>query len=601
MTDYRAPLDDMRFVLQEIAGLGRIAELEPFVEATPELVEAVLEQAGRLAAEEIAPLNQLGDLQGSVFQNGVVRTPEGFRAAYRHYVEGGWNALPFDPEYGGQGLPWALASAVSEMWNSANMAFALCPLLNMGAVELLQHHGSPEQKASYLPKMIAGEWSGTMNLTEPQAGSDVGAVKTRATPAGADGSYRIVGQKIYITYGEHDLSENIVHMVLARTPGAPAGTKGISLFIVPKFLPNAEGGPGQRNDLRCASIEHKLGIKASPTCVMAFGDDGGATGFLVGEENRGMEYMFTMMNNARLAVGIQGVAIAERAYQQARDYARQRVQGRALGSKDPAPVAIVEHPDVRRTLMLMKAQTEAARALAYYTVAGMDFARAHPDAGERRRRQTEVVELLTPVVKAWCTDLGVEIASLGIQVHGGMGFIEETGAAQHYRDARINPIYEGTNGIQALDLIGRKIARLDGQPVRAFAAEVRAFVEGGNGGGTASDLPAIRAALGEALTAFEAATDWLLESFARDPREAASGAGAYLRALGTLAGGWLLGKGAEAAAARLAEGTGDAAFLSAKLVTARFYADVVLPQVAANAAAAAQGAGSTLALAEADF
>jgi alkylation response protein AidB-like acyl-CoA dehydrogenase len=598
MTDYRAPLDEMRFVLQEIAGLGRIAELEPFAEATPELVEAVLEQAGRLAAEEIAPLNHGGDQVGSVFENGVVRTPDGFREAYRHYVEGGWNALPFDPEYGGQGLPWALASAVSEMWNSANMAFALCPLLNMGAVELLQHHGSAGQKALYLPKMISGEWSGTMNLTEPQAGSDVGAVKTRAIRDGD--RYRIVGQKIYITYGEHDLSENIVHMVLARTPDAPAGTKGISLFIVPKFLPDAEGRPGPRNDLRCASIEHKLGIKASPTCVMAYGDDGGATGFLVGEENRGMEYMFTMMNNARLAVGIQGVAIAERAYQQARDYARQRVQGRALGSRDPAPVAIVEHPDVRRTLMLMKAQTEAARALAYYTVAGMDFARAHPEAEERKRRQTEVVELLTPVVKAWCTDLGVEIASLGVQVHGGMGFIEETGAAQHYRDARINPIYEGTNGIQALDLIGRKIARLDGQPVRAFGAEVRAFAEGGTGD-QGAELVAIRRALGEALDAFEAATDWLLESFARDPREAASGASAYLRALGTLAGGWLLGRGAEAAAARLAAGEGDSAFLKAKIVTARFYADAVLPQVAAQAAAARQGAASTLALAEADF
>ncbi len=602
MSDYRAPLDEMRFVLSEVAGLGRIAELEPFTEATPELVEAVLEQAGKLAAEEIAPLNHKGDLQGSVFENGVVRTPEGFKAAYDHYVAGGWNALPFEPDYGGQGLPWALAIAVQEMWNSANMAFALCPLLNQGAVELLQHHGDAAQKATYLPKMISGEWSGTMNLTEPQAGSDVGALKTRATRA-EDGSYRIVGQKIYITWGEHDLTDNIVHMVLARTPDAPAGTKGISLFIVPKFLPDAEGRPGRRNDLRCASIEHKLGIKASPTCVMAYGDDGGATGFLVGEENRGMEYMFTMMNNARLAVGTQGVAIAERAYQQARDYARQRVQGRALGSKDPAPVAIVEHPDVRRTLMLMKAQTEAARALTYHTVAGLDFARAHPDAAERRRQQSDVVELLTPVVKAWCTDLGVEIASLGVQVHGGMGFIEETGAAQHYRDARINPIYEGTNGIQALDLIGRKIARLEGAPARAFAGELRGFLAAGEDSGRAEgdDLPAIRRALGEGVESFEAATDWLLEAFARDPRQAASGAGAYLRALGTLAGGLRLAEGAEAAARRLAASNGDARFLQAKIKTARFYADAVLPQVAANARAATRGAESTLALEPDDF
>ncbi|SME97042.1 Acyl-CoA dehydrogenase [Tistlia consotensis] len=596
MTDYRAPIDEMRFVLSEVAGLGRVAALEPYAEATPELVEAVLEQAGRLAAEEIAPLNHPGDRTGSVFENGVVRTPEGFQRAYRHYVEGGWNALPFEPDWGGQGLPWALAIAVSEMWNSANMAFALCPLLTMGAVELLQAHGSAGQKSLYLSRLVSGEWTGTMNLTEPQAGSDVGALKTRAVPAG-DGTYRITGQKIFITYGEHDLAENIVHMVLARTPDAPAGTKGISLFIVPKFLPDAEGRPGRRNDLRCASIEHKIGIKASPTCVMAYGDDGGATGFLVGQENRGMEYMFTMMNNARLAVGVQGVAIAERAYQQARDYARQRVQGRALGSRDPAPVAIIGHPDVRRTLLLMKSQTEAARALAYYTVASLDLAKAHPDPGEREHHRTDVVELLTPVVKSWCTDLGVEIASMGVQVHGGMGFIEETGAGQHYRDARINPIYEGTNGIQALDLVGRKIARLEGAPARAFAEEVRGFLRNGSDAG--DDLPAIREAVGEGLAAFEAATDWLLESWARNPVEAATGASAYLRALGTLAGGWLLGRGAEAAARRLAEGDGGVGFLKAKIATARFYADAVLPQVGANAATAMRAADSTLALDEA--
>jgi alkylation response protein AidB-like acyl-CoA dehydrogenase len=437
MTAYAAPLTEMRFVLDEIADLAAVARLPGYEEATPDLADAILEEAGKLAAEVLAPLNQSGDREGATFENGVVRTATGFREAYHRYVESGWNALPFDPDYGGQGLPWTLATAIQEMWNSANLGFALCPMLTQGAVELLQAHGSDAQKALWLPKLISGEWAGTMNLTEPQAGSDVGALKTRAEPR--DGHWLITGQKIFITYGEHDLTENIAHMVLARTPGAPAGTKGLSLFLVPKVLVGDDGSLGQRNDLRCVSIEHKLGIHASPTAVLAFGDSGGAVGTLIGEENRGMACMFTMMNNARLAVGLEGVAIAERAYQQALAYARERRQSSALGSADPTPVAIVRHPDVRRMLMTMKSQIEAMRALIYTTAATLDRAKRAPDEAARARAQTKA-DLLIPVAKAWSTDLGCEIASLGVQVHGGMGFIEETGAAQYYRDARIAPI-----------------------------------------------------------------------------------------------------------------------------------------------------------------
>ncbi len=446
MTDYAAPLADMRFALTEIAGIDEIARLPGCEQASPDVVDAVLEEAGKLAGGVLAPLNRIGDRQASRLENGVVRTPDGFKEAYAKYVEGGWNALPFPPEHGGQGLPMALSTAVFEMWNSANMGFALCPLLNVGAVEALHAHGTQEQKQVYLPKLVSGEWTGTMNLTEPQAGSDVGALRTRAVRDG-DG-YRITGQKIFITYGEHDMAANIVHLVLARLPDAPPGTRGISLFLVPKFLVDADGKLGQRNDVRCVSLEHKLGIHASPTCVLAYGDNGGAVGFLIGEENRGMECMFTMMNNARLNVGLQGVAIAERAYQQARDFARQRVQSRPVTATSGDTYPIIHHPDVRRMLLSMRAQTEAMRALAYYTAGAIDRARHYPDS-EARAAQQRRVDLLIPVVKAWSTDLGVEIASTGVQVHGGMGFIEETGAAQHLRDARIAPIYEGTNGIQA--------------------------------------------------------------------------------------------------------------------------------------------------------
>ncbi|MBV9523892.1 MAG: acyl-CoA dehydrogenase, partial [Alphaproteobacteria bacterium] len=419
MTQYIAPIADMRFALDEIAGLTEIAALPGCEQASADVVAAVLEEAGKLASDVLAPLNASGDRERARLENGVVRTPEGFRQAYRTYVEGGWNALPFAPEHGGQGLPTVLATAILEMWNAANMGFALCPLLTIGAVELLAAHGSPEQKRLYLGKLVSGEWTGTMNLTEPQAGSDVGAIKTRAVAEGEH--YRITGQKIFITYGDHDLTENIIHMVLARTPEAPAGTKGISLFIVPKFLPRADGSPGERNEVRAVSLEHKLGIHASPTCVLAFGDDRGAIGYRIGEADRGIEYMFTMMNNARLNVGLQGVAIAERAYQQASSFARQRVQGRPIGAAGNAPLPILHHPDIRRMLLQMKAQTEAIRALAYFTAGAIDRARHHPDAA-RREEQQRLVDLLIPVVKAWSTDLGVEIASTGIQIHGGMGF-----------------------------------------------------------------------------------------------------------------------------------------------------------------------------------
>jgi alkylation response protein AidB-like acyl-CoA dehydrogenase len=597
MTDYAAPLAEMRFVLDELADLPGLARLPGYEEASPDLAEAVLEEAGKLAAEVLAPLNQPGDLAGSVYENGVVRTPAGFKEAYAQYVESGWNALPFEPEHGGQGLPWALAIAVQEMWNAANMSFALCPLLNQGAVELLQAHGSAAQKALYLPKMISGEWTGTMNLTEPQAGSDLGALKARAEPE--NGHYRITGQKIFITYGEHDLADNIVHMVLARTPNAPAGSKGISLFLVPKVLVSDNGSLGQRNDLRCVSIEHKLGIMASPTAVMAYGDAGGALGTLVGEENRGLEHMFTMMNNARLSVGLQGLAIAERAYQQALAYARERSQSRALGSRDPAPVKIIRHPDVRRMLLTMKSQIEAMRALVYFTAAALDRAKREPDEVARARAQA-TVDVLIPVAKAWSTDLGCEIASLGVQVHGGMGFIEETGAAQHYRDARIAPIYEGTNGIQALDLLGRKLLRDDGAAVGALLGDMRATLselEALKG----KEITALRGALGEGIMTLEAAGDVLLETGKQAIERAAAGASPYLRIFGTVAGGWLLAKGAAAAARRLAEGAGDPGFLQAKLATGWFYAENVMPQVAGLAAQVITGAESTLALDDALF
>ena len=569
MSDYQAPVADILFTLQTVAGLDALQALPGYSEANAETVEAILGAAGKLAGEVLAPLNPIGDRERLRFENGVVTTPPGFKDAYRQFAEGGWNAIAFDPDYGGQGMPWVLTSALQEMWNSANMAFALCPLLTQGAIEALQLHGTPEQKSTYLPKMIAGTWSGTMNLTEPQAGSDLGAIRTQAVPNG-DGSYRVKGQKIFITYGEHDWTENIVHFVLARLPDAPVGSKGISLFIVPKFLPKPDGTPGKHNDLRCVSVEHKLGIHASPTCVMAYGDNEGATGFIVGEPHRGLEYMFTMMNNARLAVGIQGLSIAERAYQHAVAYARERVQG--------GKSAIIAHPDVRRMLLTMRALTQGMRCLALYAAGALDRAKRHPDAAERAKQQA-LTDLLIPIVKAWCTDRGVEVASLGVQVHGGVGFIEETGAAQYYRDARIAPIYEGTNGIQAMDLIGRKLLRDDGKAMRALLAEMTTSV---------SELTDARAAIESGIKILEQATGSVLAGGKQDANQALAVATPFLAVCGTVIAGWLLARSA-------AQTNGaDPTFVRAKRATAAFFAANILPEADADAALVAGGAPSTL-------
>jgi alkylation response protein AidB-like acyl-CoA dehydrogenase len=566
---YLAPLAEMRFALEQSAGSAELAALPGFEAAAPDLVETILGEAARLAETVLAPLNQPADRTGSVLENGVVRTPPGFREAYARYATGGWNGLAFDPEHGGQGMPMALAMAVSEMWNSACMSFALCPMLTAGAVELLQAHGSAEQKRRYLGRLIAGEYTGTMNLTEPQAGSDLGALRCRAEPrrdAAWGDHYRIAGQKIFITYGDHDLAANIVHMVLARVPGAPPDSRGLSLFVVPKFLPGDGDAPGPSNDIRVLSLEHKLGIHASPTCVLSYED---AVGWRIGEENRGLEYMFTMMNHARLHIGLQGVAIAERALQQARDFARDRVQGRPLGAPpDAAALPIIHHPDVRRMLLWMRAATEAMRALAYYAAGLVDRARRDVDR-TRREEAGRRAELLIPVVKAWCTDLAVAVASTGLQVHGGMGYIEETGAAQHLRDARIAPIYEGTNGIQANDLVGRKLAANGGAAAIALAAEMR-LGAAALADAASADLAAVGKAIGDGVAALEAATLFLLTA---EAATAAAGSVPYLTLLGTVCAGWLLGCQARAAQLRAAK-TGDAGgFLGDKVGTARFYAE----------------------------
>ena len=577
MSEYFAPVREMRFVLDEIAGIEVLTGLPGFEDLSLDLVDAILEEAGRFTANELAPINRSGDISGSRLENGVVYTPEGFKEAYAKFVEAGWGGVAFDSAYGGQGLPRIISTAVNEMVAAANLSFSLCPMLTHGTIDLLLHHGDDQQKQTYLSKLISGEWSGTMNLTEPQAGSDVGALKTRAVPEGDH--YRIKGTKIFITWGEHDMADNIIHMVLARTPESPSGSKGISCFIVPKFLVNADGTLGERNDLRCVSLEHKLGINASPTAVMSFGDSEGAIGYLIGSENDGMRCMFTMMNMARLDVGLEGIAIAERAYQQALMFARERIQGRPVDGSSKEAVPIIQHPDVRHMLMTMKANTEAARALAYFTAAHLDLAERHPEA-EQRRESQGLTELLTPVVKAWSTDIGVEMASIGVQVHGGMGFIEETGAAQHYRDARIAPIYEGTNGIQALDLVGRKLTLDDGVHIRRLLDVMRATAsELGSAPNGLSDLGERLAA---AIDSLAEATDWMIET--RNGGKAndwASGATDYLRMLGVTAGGYLMARAAVAATKRLSddESDGDGVFLKAKIATARFYADHILPRV----------------------
>ncbi|MGB8931796.1 MAG: acyl-CoA dehydrogenase [Anaeromyxobacteraceae bacterium] len=598
MKEYAAPLRDMQFILRDLAPLEEVARLPGFADATEELADAILKEAGRFASTVLSPLNAVGDREGATWREDGVTTARGWIGAYQQFVAGGWNALACDPEHGGQGLPRLLSSLVEEMWNGANMSFALCPMLTRGAIEAIELRGSEALKRTYLPKMVAGDWTGTMVLTEPGAGSDLAAVRTRAVPQ-ADGTYRIEGQKIFITYGEHDLAENIVHLVLARKPDAPEGVKGISLFVVPKFLVKEDGSLGARNDVRCVSIEHKLGIHASPTAVLAFGDAGGAVGWLVGEENRGLEYMFIMMNAARFAVGLEAVGLSERAYQRALDYARERLQGTELGTRSKEKVAILRHPDVRRMLMSMKSRTEAMRALACVTAAAMDAASRDPDAQRREERQA-FVDLMIPIVKGWSTETAVDVASLGVQVHGGMGFIEETGAAQHLRDARITPIYEGTTGIQAADLIGRKVARDGGAAIRKVLEQMRA-VEAQLGKAGAETLAAVAARLREGIDALEQAVQYVVSTYGVDVRRPSVGAVPFLELFGTVAGGWQMARAALAAHRRLAEGTGEAGFYRAKLTTARFYADHVLTRAHGLSQAVVGGADAALAIEDDQF
>ncbi|HYD57287.1 MAG TPA: acyl-CoA dehydrogenase [Burkholderiales bacterium] len=593
MSAYQAPLKDMKFVLKALAGLDEVAKLPGYEEATPDTVDAILEEAGKFAAEVLDPLNKPGDEEGSRWKDGAVTTPKGFKEAYRRYVEGGWNALPFDAHWGGQGLPKLVATAVEEMLTSANMSFSLCPLLTQGAIHALELCGTEALKQVYLAKMVQGTWTGTMNLTEPQAGSDLALVKTRAKRNGDH--YLISGQKIFITYGEHDLAENIVHLVLARTPDAPEGVKGISLFIVPKYLVNKDGTLGRRNAARCASIEHKLGIHASPTAVMVYED---AVGYLVGEENKGLAYMFIMMNAARFSVGLEGVSIAERAFQRALAYARERLQGRDL-VEGGGTVPIIRHPDVRRMLMLMKSQTEAMRALAYVVAAAMDFAQKEKDVETRKRHQA-FVDLMIPVVKGWSTETGIDVASLGVQVHGGMGFIEETGAAQHLRDARITTIYEGTTGIQASDLVGRKIAREGGATAKGLLAGLRKF-EGELASSKHPDVQAMRAAFGAGVAALAECVDFIVANAGRDARGIFAGAVPFLKLMGIVAGGWQMARAALVAERELQEKDADRPFLEAKLATARFYADHVLVQAPALRSTVVSGAGAVMALSDEQF
>jgi alkylation response protein AidB-like acyl-CoA dehydrogenase len=576
MSEYTPPLDDINFLLRHVTPIDELAKLPAFSAIDEASVESVLEEFGRLMADVWAPTNAVGDEQGTEVEGDTVRLPEPFKAAYQAYAEAGWGAVPFDEAYGGGGFPWLVGIAQQEMLNSANMALAMAPLLTQGAIDAILHHGSEEQKEKYLLKMVSGEWTGSMNLTEPDAGSDVGALRTKAVKQD-DGSYRISGQKIFITFGEHDFTDNIVHLVLARTPDAPTGTKGISCFIVPKFMVNDDGSLGDRNDVQVVSVEHKMGIKGSPTCVLAYGDNSdGAVGFLIGEENAGMRYMFTMMNNARLGVGVEGLGLAERSYQHALAYALERKQGYAPGAARGEKSLIVEHPDVRRMLMTMKSYTEAMRVLSYKVAEQIDVARHGGDDATRTAAE-EMVDLLIPLAKSFCTDVAETVTSIGIQVHGGMGFIEETGAAQFYRDAKITQIYEGTNGIQAMDLVGRKLPMRAGgvyqDQLGRMKATLAELAEAGD------DVASIHRELASAIDALEDATGWILSEGMADPAQALSAASPYQRLFATTAAGWLMGVQALAAKKLIDSGHADAEVAKVKLVTARFYAEHLLPQV----------------------
>jgi len=575
MYDYRAPIKDALFALRHVGQLEKLSQSSLYAQADLETVASVLEEQGRFMQEVFAPLNASGDREGLVWSPEGVKTPEGFKEAYAKFVEAGWQGLNAEVDFGGAGFPEAVQACALEFETASNGALTMCPGLTTGAIECLQAWGTEEQKELYLRRLVTGEWTGTMNLTEPQAGSDVGLCTTKALPQG-DGSYLVTGTKIYISFGEHDMAENIIHLVLARLPGAPTGTRGISLFLVPKYLLNSKGEPGERNDVNCVSIEHKMGIHASPTCVMSYGDDGGATGFLVGEENQGLRAMFTMMNSARIAVGIQGVALGDAAFQKALAYSQERKQGRQIGGDSKEPALIIEHPDVRRMLLFMKSHIEAMRALIVYNAAAIDFSRALE--GEEAELYEDLAELLTPVTKAWCTDVGMEVTSTAIQVFGGMGYIEESGVAQHYRDARIAPIYEGTNGIQAMDLVGRKLGLRMGAVVNAHLQDMRDTEAELAKAGSAFD--SMRCALSESVTALTSVTEWIMTNGLADPVQALAGATPYLRIFGTVTGGWLLTKQALSAQSEIDAGSEDVDYLLAKITTARFYSEQILPQAA---------------------
>ena len=590
---YRAPVKDMLFVMKELAGIDAVAALPGHEDAGYDTAVAVLEECAKFNEGVVAPLNWEGDRNPSTFAAGKVTTTPGFKEAFRQFADGGWQALQHPAEYGGQGLPKLIHAACSEMVNSANMSFALCPLLTDGAVEAILTAGSEEQKQAYIPKMLDGTWTGSMNLTEPQAGSDLSLVRTRAEPQ-PDGSYRLFGTKIFITYGEHDMADNIVHLVLARVTGAPEGVKGISLFVVPKFLVNADGSLGARNDVHCVSIEHKMGIKASPTAVLQYGDHGGAVGYLVGEENRGLEYMFIMMNAARYGVGMQGIGVSERAYQRAVQYARDRVQSRPVDGSVAGSAAIIHHPDVRRMLMTMRATTEACRAMATTAAAAYDAAHHHPDA-EVRKANAEFYEFMVPLVKGYSTEMSLEVTSLGVQVHGGMGFIEETGAAQYYRDAKILTIYEGTTAIQANDLVGRKTARDGGKNARDIAAQIAKTEEQLRASGTAA-AQAMALRLQAARAAFLDVVDFVAGKAKASPNAVYAGSVPYLMLTGNLVAGWQMGRALLVAQDKLAQGE-DVAFMQAKVATAQFYAEHILTRTTSLRDSILAGGDSACALA----
>jgi len=590
---YRAPVKDMLFCMQELGGLEAIAKLPGFEQAGLETAQAVLEECARFNEEVVAPLNWEGDKAPSSWKAGEVSTTQGFKEAFKQFGEGGWQGLQHPDEFGGQGLPKTIGAACIEMLNSANLSFALCPLLTDGAIEALLVAGTPEQQQAYIPKMISGEWTGTMNLTEPQAGSDLALVRSRAEPQ-ADGSYKIFGTKIFITYGEHDMAGNIVHLVLARVTGAPEGVKGISLFIVPKYMVNADGSLGERNDVHCVSIEHKLGIKASPTAVLQYGDHGGAVGYLVGQENRGLEYMFIMMNAARYAVGMQGIAVAERAYQKAVQYARDRVQSRPVDGSLPGSAPIIHHPDVKRMLMTMRSLTEGCRAMAIAAASAYDAAHAHPDPEVRKQNQT-FYEFMVPLVKGYSTEMSLEVTNLGVQVHGGMGFIEETGAAQYYRDARILTIYEGTTAIQANDLVGRKTARDGGQAAKAIAKQVAA-TEVELASRQSVGARAMYKRLSAARQAFEQVVDFVATRSKASPNAVFAGSVPYLMLAGNLMAGWQMARALLVAEDKLASGA-ESAFMAAKITTARFYGDHILARVPGLRDSIVEGADSITSMA----